>query len=119
MGEAFARSLEEVRAGRQVIRLLVDHDPDLVLCDTSDGTLQLWADGKSLDFGIDGRTRRGRRVLAMLACWPDFRECSIGGSLYPSRTLDIGADRYLSRVKLREVSIVRSGGFPGTRLTIL
>jgi hypothetical protein len=113
---AFNDSIRAAKAGRHVIRLLLDHDRNKELCNTSHRCFEVWASGWDLCFTVDGSTAWGRVVLGVLGEYPQHRQLSVGAT--PSLEGAANADGVIlyRQAELTEISLVKVGACPGTRL---
>ncbi len=112
---AFAASLAR---GEDVLAL-VDHDPGRLLGRTRSRTLRLAEDARGLAFEIDiPETSLGADILA-LASRGDIGGMSFGFNVPAGGESWNGVERTLTRVDLREVSVILSmPAYEGTELAV-
>jgi len=112
---AFAASLA---AGGDVVAL-VDHDPGRLLGRTRNRTLRLAEDSRGLAFELDlPETTLAGDILA-LASRGDIGGMSFGFNVAPGGESWRGVDRTLSKLELREISIIHAmPAYAGTELAV-
>lgn len=98
---------------------LVDHDPGRLLGRTRNGTLRLAEDSRGLAFEIDlPDTTLAADVLA-LASRGDIGGMSFGFNVAPGGESWRGAERTLSQLQLREISIIHAmPAYAGTEVAV-
>lgn len=113
--DAFDRWLDRVRAGDAWVSLLLDHDPRREVSSTVgiDG-LRVWQDEHDLCFSVDGRRRIGAGAIRAARSLPALRQASMGCTV--TRYHEAGGVFYITRAELLEVSLVRSGACPDSRI---
>jgi hypothetical protein len=120
---AFAESVGAALAGRWEIRLLVEHDPARELASTRDRSLLVAADDDAdggVGFVIMANTPRGRTAARFVREHPEYREASAGGKFARGWTVPAPGPEgafVIVRFQLEEISLVRHGGQPGTRVS--
>ncbi|WP_221795290.1 HK97 family phage prohead protease [Aquisediminimonas sediminicola] len=98
---------------------MLDHDPGKVLGRTRSGTLRLSEDSKGLKFSLDlPDTQAGRDILA-LAERDDLGGMSFGFMISKGGESWNGNIRTLSKIALREISIVQAWpAYPDTEIAL-
>ena len=109
----FDAFLGRVARGDDEVRLWVDHDSDVPLCSSADGSLTLHADRLELTFAVRPVSPAGRRAIDMAKTFFSRREASVGIASTDG-VLTADGLHIVTTATLAEISLVRRGACRGT-----
>jgi len=107
---AFDSSLARVESGLARIRLLVDHDEELVLGSTDDD-LVVWVEDEAILFELTPRSQKSRLWVNTIKAMNSSYGASIGGDLVeaicpPGRTIRSAPAMVATEFRLKEISLL-------------